>query len=111
MFKITYGDQMTTTKYRNINIEELAAIADVLKVIAHPVRLEIIELLEVFPKLCVSEMLNRIEIEQSQLSHHLSKMKDKGIVKSERDGKNIYYSLGFQNITNIFDCMQHCYIK
>jgi DNA-binding transcriptional ArsR family regulator len=101
---------MVTEKYRNIDVEELSAMADVLKVIAHPVRLEIIELLEVIPKMCVSEMLDRINIEQSQLSHHLSKMKDKGVLKSERDGKKIFYSLGFDQITRIFDCMKNCYL-
>jgi len=102
---------VTFANFRNIDINELSAIADVLKVIAHPVRLEIIELLEVNISMCVSELQEKIKIEQSQLSHHLAKMKEKGVLVSERDGKNIYYKLGFEQITRIFDCMQSCYIK
>lgn len=101
---------ITEIKYRNIDVQELSAIADVLKVIAHPVRLEIIELLEVHISMCVSDIQEKLNIEQSQLSHHLGKMKDRGVLKSERDGKNIFYSLSYPQITRIFDCMQNCYI-
>lgn len=104
------GVKLISTTFRNIDVQELSAIADVLKVIAHPIRLEIIELLEVHKAMCVSDIQDKLNIEQSQLSHHLSKMKEKGVLKAERDGKNIFYSLSFSQITKIFDCMQHCYI-
>lgn len=35
-------------------------------------------------------------------------MKDKGILDSYRDGRNIYYGLAITQITGIFDCMEHC---
>lgn len=97
-----------TLEKRNIKPEKLEQIAEVLKTISHPVRLEILELLEVNDKLCVSEIMEETQIEQSLLSHHLTKMKDKGILKSSRDGKRIYYSLGIEQIPQIFDCMEKC---
>lgn len=102
---------MTAVQLRNIDPKELLAIAEVLKVISHPVRLQILELLEVHKSMCVTEILNSIEIDQPQLSHHLAKMREKGVLITERQGKNIYYSLGFEQITKIFDCMQNCYLK
>jgi len=88
---------------RKISTEYLEKMADVLKTIAHPVRLEIIELLEESGTLGVSELQVKLNIEQSLLSHHLTKMKDKGILCSKRDGKNLFYSISLKNIENIFE--------
>lgn len=83
-------------------------MAEVLKTIAHPVRLEILELLEETSTLGVAALQQKLNIEQSLLSHHLTKMKDKGILCSEREGKNLYYSISLKNIETIFDCMGRC---
>ncbi|MBX3043189.1 MAG: winged helix-turn-helix transcriptional regulator [Candidatus Kapabacteria bacterium] len=85
-------------------------MAEVLKTIAHPVRLEIIELLESSGTMGVTDLQQKLKIEQSLLSHHLTKMKDKGILCSERNGKNLYYSIALKNIESIFDCMGKCKI-
>ncbi|MBS4000660.1 MAG: winged helix-turn-helix transcriptional regulator [Desulfobulbaceae bacterium] len=95
---------------RNLSVEQLVKIADVLKTIAHPVRLDIIKLLEKHDKLCVNDIVEHTKIEQSLLSHHLTKMKDRGILSSKRDGKHIFYSISMTNIPNIFDCMERCKI-
>lgn len=87
---------------------KLGKIADVLKVISHPVRLEILELLQKTESLSVGQIKDAIEVEQSLLSHHLTKMKDKGVLSSTRKGKNIFYEIAIHEITNIFDCMRHC---
>lgn len=87
---------------------KLGKIADVLKVISHPVRLEVLELLQKKEMLSVGEIREELEVEQSLLSHHLTKMKDKGVLDSFRQGKNIIYQIAIPEITNIFDCMRHC---
>ena len=89
---------------------KLAKIADILKVISHPVRLEVLEMLQQVDSMSVAEMRGYIFIEQSLLSHHLIKMKDKGVLTSYRKGKNIFYELAIPQITSIFDCMRHCNI-
>jgi len=86
----------------------LMKVAEILKTIAHPVRLSILEMLDAHDRLTVSELKEGTEIEQSLLSHHLIKMKDKGILRSEREGKNIYYELADSHIIKIFECMQGC---
>lgn len=98
---------MTVTK-RNISAEKLERVAEVLKTIAHPVRLNILEVLENYGRLSVSDLKEKTNTEQSLLSHHLIKMKDKGVLKANREGKNIYYQLADTHITNIFDCMENC---
>ncbi len=41
----------------------------------------------------VTEIVNKLKIEQSLVSHHLNKLKCCGLVKTKQDGKNIVYSL------------------
>jgi len=92
----------------NTTTKKLERMAEILKTIAHPVRLNILEVLQKEDSLSVSELMQRTNIEQSLLSHHLIKMKTQGVLVSERDGKNINYSLSDINITNIFECMNKC---
>lgn len=100
---------MLTTK-REISLEKLAKVAQVLKTISHPVRLEILEALEEEEPLAVGEILERVEaeVEQSMLSHHLIKMKNNGLLSSEKKGKHIYYSIIDRQVLKIFDCMENC---
>ena len=100
---------MKTTK-RNLSIEKLMRVAKILKVISHPVRLEILEVLEEEDTLDVTTLRESIgiEVEQSMLSHHLIKMRDNNIIQSYKKGKNIYYSIVDRQVLKIFDCMEKC---
>ncbi len=74
---------MIATK-RKIPAAKLDKVAEILKAIAHPIRLEVLETLEFNEPLTVSEIRAQIdmEVEQSLLSHHLIKLKDKGVLQS-----------------------------
>ncbi len=87
---------------------KLERAAYVLKSVAHPVRISIIDLLEQREKLTVTELQQVLEIEQSLLSHHLTNMRDKGVVETQREGKKVYYFLADSTITDIIDCIQAC---
>lgn len=90
----------------------LEKAADILKTIAHPVRLEVINLLDLYKELTVSGIQERlsVSIEQSMLSHHLIKMKDKGVLQSQKSGVSVVYRLAEPNIIRIFSCMETCSI-
>lgn len=88
--------------------EKIDRIAEILKTISHPVRLSVLEVLESREKQSVTELMKELDIEQSLLSHHLTKMKDRGILVSTREGKHIYYKLADATILKIFDCMNQC---
>jgi len=49
-----------------------------------------------------------MDIEQSMLSHHLSKMKANGVLCSEKKGKNNFYSIADRRVLKIFDCIDSC---
>ena len=97
-----------TFQRQGLNAVKMARLADILKVISHPVRLRIIEFLEEREPVSVGGLREYLDIELSLLSHHINKMKDKGILQSYREGRKIYYSLSFTQITKIFDCMEQC---
>jgi len=89
----------------------LEKVAFVLKTIAHPMRIGIIELLTKHESLSVSEICEKLNLEQSLASHHLLNMKVKGILASQRDGKNIYYSMRLQEVKKIINCIENCDIQ
>ncbi len=89
---------------------KLMKVARVLKIIAHPVRLEVLRTLELNEPLDVSGLCASIDstCEISMMSHHLSKMKDNGILISEKKGKQVFYSIADRHILSIFECMEKC---
>ena len=103
---------MTIQKDKKVELQKHAArmerTAEILKTIGHPVRLSVLETLKEQEPLSVQDLMERTTTEQSLLSHHLSKMKDKGILTCQRDGKRIMYSLVDRHILNIFKCMENC---
>jgi ArsR family transcriptional regulator len=98
---------------RNIPFEKLDFMAMVLKTISHPIRLKIIEALEDKEKMNVQDISKFIgdHVEQSLLSHHLIKMKDKGILECQKEGQFVYYKLLIREVVSLLDCMEKCKIK
>lgn len=66
---------------------------EILRSIAHPIRLAMIELLQRGRRLSVSEIHSALKIEQATASHHLKILRQVGIVKVEREGRYSYYLL------------------
>ena len=95
-------------KLSELNVEQLDKAANMLKAIAHPMRIAIIGFLEGGKKLTVTQIHELLEIEQSTTSHHLGILKDKGVLSSKREGKNTFYFLKHKNLTQIVDCLNQC---
>ena len=92
----------------NLTPEQLERASNMLKAIAHPLRIAILNHLENGKKLTVTEIHELLNIEQSTTSHHLGILKDRGVLASQRDGKNTYYFLKHDNLANIIDCISKC---
>ncbi|MCU0431326.1 MAG: metalloregulator ArsR/SmtB family transcription factor [Cytophagaceae bacterium] len=90
------------------NKEKLEKAAYILKTIAHPTRLAVIALLEKGNKWSVTELCEALECEQSLLSHHLTNMRAKGLLKAEKEGQQVFYSLREKNLLKILSCIQKC---
>ena len=91
-----------------LDIEKMEKVAFILKTTAHPTRIAIVQLLAANDQLSVSDISERLNVEQSLLSHHLSGMKLKGILSSTREGKNIYYALKMREVIDVIQCLAVC---
>ena len=95
-------------EFQELNVERLETAAEMLKAMAHPMRIAILKHLEGGKKLTVTEIHELLGIEQSTTSHHLGILKGKGVLCSKRDGKITYYFLKHDTISQIIDCLQRC---
>lgn len=74
--------------------------ADLLRSLAHPARLAIIEYLKK-GETSVGQMVTDLGIEQSVLSRHLAVLRQAGILTSRQERANVYYSIKDQDILSI----------
>ena len=91
-----------------LSAEQLDAAANMLRAIAHPMRIAILSYLDDGQSLTVTEIHTKLGIEQSTTSHHLGILKDKNVLISKRVGKNTYYSLKYNNLSHIVECVSKC---
>jgi DNA-binding transcriptional ArsR family regulator len=95
-------------KVLDINVDKLDQAASKLRAISHPLRIAIIDLLSDGKKLSVTEIYEALDIEQATTSHHLSILKNKGVLDSKREGKKIFYYLKNITLTEIIECINRC---
>ena len=79
--------------------------ADMCKVFSNPTRLEILNLLR-DKEMSVTELIQKTNLGQANISQHLAIMRYKGIVSSRRNGKNIRYKLTNPKIITAFDIIR-----
>ena len=81
------------------------ARAKVVKALGHPSRLFIIDELAKGER-CVCELTDMIGADTSTVSKHLSVLKEAGIVKDDKRGLQVWYSLSVPCILNFFGCVE-----
>ncbi len=77
--------------------------AQVITALAHPIRLAIVDLLK-DGEVCVCEIADRIGIERSNTSRHLALMLKAGVLKTRKDGLQVFYSLQTPCVLNFLGC-------
>ncbi len=83
-------------------------VAEVMKAVAHPVRLQIIELLET-KEMCVGDIVKGVGGKQAITSQQLNMMRDKGVLSSRREGSKVYYRIENKNVIKLLHCISdHC---
>ncbi|MCF8224949.1 MAG: metalloregulator ArsR/SmtB family transcription factor [Bacteroidales bacterium] len=94
--------------YTEIDAEKIEKAAQMMKAVAHPVRLSILGYLSDGEDLTVTQIHELARIEQSTASHNLGILKDKGILMSRRIGKNTLYFLKNKNFKELIGCIHKC---
>ncbi len=90
-----------------LNYKELEEVSEVLKAMAHPVRLCMVRGLLQNGKCNVTSMQNRLNLPQSTVSQHIQKLKQAGIIEGERSGLEINYSISEGRVKNLIMAIIH----
>ncbi|GAB4025662.1 ArsR/SmtB family transcription factor [Spirosoma koreense] len=85
----------------SVNDQTIDQAAELLKTLAHPLRIRLILLLAKKRSMNVSTLQRRLKVEQTILSYQLIRMKDRGLLESVRQGKEIHYSLADSALSEI----------
>jgi ArsR family transcriptional regulator len=98
---------MPKAKPMLLDWEKVQRAADILKTVAHPMRLRIAEILQT-REMTVGEIQEFLGASQSLTSQQLSLMKAKGILKSRKVGKSVYYGVDSLEVIQVLHCLKKC---
>ena len=94
-----------------MNEKMVEQVAEVLKAVAHPIRLQIVELLQA-KEMCVGDIAEALGGKQAITSQQLNMMKAKGVLSCRRDGARVYYRIENRSVIKLLDCIyDHCKYK
>jgi len=91
-------DTKTQAKYE--------ARARIIKAMAHPTRLFIVDELARTDERCVCELTEMVGVDMSTVSRHLAMLKNAGIIEDEKRGSQVYYRLRCRCATDFLDCVE-----
>lgn len=78
----------------------------VLKALAHPTRLKLVDVLSEHDEVCVCDLTDAIGSDMSTVSRHLAQLRNAGIIESEKNGQMVFYRLRVKCLTSLFSCIE-----
>ncbi len=91
-------DTKTLARYRSR--------ARIVKAIAHPTRLFVVDELSKHGEHCVWELTQMVGVDMSTVSRHLAILKDAGLIEDEKRGTQVYYRACVGCIVQFLDCVE-----
>lgn len=103
-----YDSEMKTIEPCLVDLspELLERMASALKILAHPCRLKIVDVLQREESAPVYAIMSRIKLPQATISQHLNQMRRAGLVAASRRGKEVWYSIADPSALTILDCIR-----
>ncbi|MDF1878669.1 winged helix-turn-helix transcriptional regulator [Sulfurimonas sp. SAG-AH-194-C20] len=97
-FRVEVDDNLIVKAKETLNqdLTELEQQAKLFALLGNEVRLKIIRLFLCYEKMCVCDLSDVLEMNQSPISQHLRKLKDGGLLVNKRDGMTVFYSVSPQ---------------
>lgn len=92
-------------KNKKLNVKDYEFRVKVLKALAHPTRLFILEKLKT-DSLCVCEINELIDADVSTISKHLSVLRNAGLVSSDKKGLQVFYNIEMPCVFNTLSCIE-----
>lgn len=96
---------MTKAEPRLTDLDALWQAAECLRVLAHPHRLRMIQML-LSGKHAVGELAESCELPTAMASEHLRLMQRCGFLDSEKDGRKVFYRVVEPHLKNIMKCIE-----
>jgi DNA-binding transcriptional ArsR family regulator len=93
-----------TTKPRG-GVRDFVAAAECLKTLAHPVRLRMVQML-LHGRFTVGELAADCDIPDNVGSEHLRLLQRCGFLSSEREGRNVFYTVAEPHLTQLMACIE-----
>ena len=100
-YTLVLNGDTTTGLPVKIDLINLKKAAVILRAINPKLRQQILRLLDEQKRLTVTELYIRLRLEQSVASQHLAILRRAGFVKTERDGKFIYYMINTERLSTV----------
>lgn len=82
------------------------ARAKIMKSLAHPARLMIVDELNKHKERCVCDLTELVGSDMSTVSRHLSLLRNAGIIEDEKRGQMVFYRLRVKCLTSLFNCIE-----
>jgi ArsR family transcriptional regulator len=92
---------------RRIDPAVLARAADIIKLLGHPERLKIVEVLE-RGEASVSEIRDAVDLPQAIVSQHLARLRGANVVAARRDGVHVLYRVIEPKVHHVLTCIREC---
>jgi ArsR family transcriptional regulator len=98
---------MSGATARQIDTEVLARASRVIRVVGHPLRLRLLELLEGGER-NVTELVRGAGVSQAIVSQQLRILRTEGVVGARRDGPRVFYWITEPKVSKILECIREC---
>ena len=95
---------------KKISQERLEYAAEMLRLMGHPVRLRVVELLESHRELSAGAIQAAVEEPQPTVSQHLNKMRVLGLLSARREGGQVFYSVAQPQLFKLLQCVRECHL-
>lgn len=79
-------------------------MSDFFKNFSDNTRLKILTILDAVGEMCVCDIAVSLDMTKSAISHQLKFLKEYNLIKSERIGKEVFYSLADEHVKDILEC-------
>jgi DNA-binding transcriptional ArsR family regulator len=87
-------------------VDFMEEMASVLRILAHAYRLRIVERLDLRGPAPGHQLLAELGGTQGALSQHVNKLRQAGVLRAERRGKEVWYALANPDALTILNCMR-----
>lgn len=99
---VIHESKVKEVKKSMLSDKVINEVASFFKIVGDPTRTKILSILDK-NELCVCDIANLLNMTKSSISHQLKTLKEASIVKSKKDGKEVYYTLDDEHVSEVFE--------